>query len=155
MRGSGGNAKGVNASEQDAGDRGQSLVPFKQKLGGRGEGNRYTKNSELPVNWAVTWLNCNPNHPNPLRIDMMNLIFYTKPGCHLCEGLQEKLAQITAFPLSLEMRDITTDEGWFNRYQYEIPVLALRQGDQELVLPRFSPRSPVATIEKTLEQYLH
>ncbi|MFO5529256.1 MAG: glutaredoxin family protein, partial [Cuspidothrix sp.] len=24
----------------------------------------------------------------------MQLILYSKPGCHLCEGLQEKLAQI-------------------------------------------------------------
>ncbi|MEY2914961.1 MAG: Glutaredoxin-like domain, partial [Cyanobacteriota bacterium] len=24
----------------------------------------------------------------------MRLILYSKPGCHLCEGLQEKLAQI-------------------------------------------------------------
>ncbi|MER3589400.1 MAG: thioredoxin family protein, partial [Mastigocladus sp. ERB_26_1] len=42
----------------------------------------------------------------------MRLILYSKPGCHLCEGLQEKLEQIVEmgnFPsLQLEIRDITT-----------------------------------------------
>ena len=37
---------------------------------------------------------------------MTQLILYSKPGCHLCEGLQEKLAQVTQFDFELEIRDI-------------------------------------------------
>jgi hypothetical protein len=55
----------------------------------------------------------------------MRLILYSKPGCHLCEGLEEKLNQIQSLQFELEIRDITTREDWFQRFQYEIPVLML------------------------------
>ena len=43
----------------------------------------------------------------------MKLILYSKPGCHLCEGLQEKLAGVRAVAIELEIRDITTRDDWF------------------------------------------
>ncbi|XGW00459.1 MAG: glutaredoxin family protein [Leptolyngbya sp. BL-A-14] len=55
----------------------------------------------------------------------VHLILYSKPGCHLCEGLYEKLAQIESLDLELDVRDITTRDDWFQAYQYEIPVLVL------------------------------
>lgn len=55
----------------------------------------------------------------------LHLILYSKPGCHLCEGLQEKLVQIQNLDLTLDVRDITTRDDWFQAYQYEIPVLVL------------------------------
>ncbi|MEH2081364.1 MAG: glutaredoxin family protein [Nostoc sp.] len=55
----------------------------------------------------------------------MRLILYSKPGCHLCEGLQEKLEQIQNLSFELEIRDITTREDWFAAYEYEVPVLYL------------------------------
>ncbi len=55
----------------------------------------------------------------------INLILYSKPGCHLCEGLQEKLTQVQNLDLVLEVRDITTRDDWFQAYEYEIPVLVL------------------------------
>ncbi|MBD2438243.1 glutaredoxin family protein [Nostoc sp. FACHB-110] len=92
----------------------------------------------------------------------MRLILYSKPGCHLCEGLQEKLEQILKSPdftsLQLEIRDITTREDWFGAYQYEVPVLFLAslQGSQivEQPLPRPSPRSNVLQIQQMLCKYL-
>ncbi|PSB25383.1 thioredoxin family protein [Stenomitos frigidus ULC18] len=57
----------------------------------------------------------------------MHLILYSKPGCHLCEGLHEKLAQIQSLDLDLDVRDITTRDDWFQAYQYEIPVLVLER----------------------------
>jgi hypothetical protein len=59
--------------------------------------------------------------------------FHRTTGCCLCDGLKEKLdalvetAQFTTNALTnatIEVRDITTNEGWFGKYQYEIPVLA-------------------------------
>ena len=89
---------------------------------------------------------------------MTKLIFYSKPGCHLCEGLQEKLSQLNHLPLELEMRDITENADWFQRYQYEIPVLCrvIEQNGsyQEQALPRVSPRAPLAKLEKMLQTYL-
>ncbi len=87
----------------------------------------------------------------------MKFILYSKPGCHLCEGLQEKLAALTELDFILEVRDITTDPDWFNRYQYEIPVLCrvIKTLDrvQEDPLPRLSPRAPIARVEQMLLTY--
>lgn len=101
------------------------------------------------------------------------LIFYSKPGCHLCDGLKEKLDQLDHLPLQIEVRDITQNPEWFERYQYEIPVLCrvvslaqafpdgrsetLSQRPDQLVeqpLPRLSPRAPVAQLERMLQTYL-
>lgn len=80
----------------------------------------------------------------------MKLILYSKPGCHLCEGLQEKLEQIQA--IDLEVRDITTREDWFGAYQYEIPVLLVENADALTVVPRFSPRASVRQIEDAINR---
>lgn len=77
----------------------------------------------------------------------MHLTLYSKPGCHLCEGLQEKLEQIEG--ITLDIRDITTREEWFRAYQYEVPVLF--QGERPI--PRPSPRASVAQLAKMLQKY--
>ena len=84
----------------------------------------------------------------------MQLILYSKPGCHLCEGLQEKLAQVTKYDFDLEIRDITTNNEWFNAYQYEIPVLTQKLDTREKPLPRLSPRASVKQLEQMLQKYL-
>jgi hypothetical protein len=80
----------------------------------------------------------------------MKLILYSKPGCHLCEGLQEKLEQIHSLAFDLEIRDITTRDDWFQAYQYDIPVLYL----QDRMLPRPAPRSTVQQLESMLQKYM-
>lgn len=93
----------------------------------------------------------------------MQIILYGKPGCHLCEGLQEKLEQIQNLEFELEIRDITTREDWFQAYQYEVPMLFLvdcrgTEGNQEeakeLPLPRPSPRATVQHLKNMLMKYL-
>lgn len=85
----------------------------------------------------------------------MKLILYSKPGCHLCEGLLEKLQLVQSVQFDLEIRDITSNLNWFEQYQVEIPVLCLwdEQLSQERELPRLSPRSPVTKLEELLKQY--
>jgi hypothetical protein len=91
----------------------------------------------------------------------MRLILYSKPGCHLCEGLQEKLEQIENLELELEIRDIMTRDDWFGAYQYEVPVLYVTnrrdaeeaEGREEMI-PRPSPRATVQQLEKMLRKYL-
>jgi glutaredoxin len=103
-----------------------------------------------------------------MRDEKMKLIMYSKPGCHLCEGLQEKLEQIQDLEVDLEIRDITTRDDWFQAYQYEIPVLFL-VGERSnpsliphpssliphpsLMLPRPSPRATVHQLEQMLQKY--
>jgi hypothetical protein len=88
----------------------------------------------------------------------MRLILYSKPGCHLCEGLHEKLEQIRELSFELEIRDITARDDWFQVYQYEVPVLCgVRKITSESVveepLPRPSPRATVQQLQRMLQQY--
>lgn len=86
----------------------------------------------------------------------MRLILYSKPGCHLCEGLLEKLQQIQTFPIELEIRDITTRPDWFAAYEYEIPVLFYVPEDLQaapVAIPRPSPRANLAQLEQMLQKY--
>ena len=87
----------------------------------------------------------------------MKLVLYSKPGCHLCEGLQEKLESVSHLDFDLEIRDITTRADWFERYQYEIPVLCrvvqMADGRREEALPRLSPRASTAKLEQMLLTY--
>jgi hypothetical protein len=89
----------------------------------------------------------------------MKLILYSKPGCHLCEGLQEKLNQIQVLSFDLEVRDISTRDDWLLAYQHEVPVLCRVDrspegaGEQEVNLPRPSPRATVAQLTQLLQKY--
>ena len=93
---------------------------------------------------------------------MKTLILYSKPGCHLCEGLQEKLETL---PIQLEVRDITTNDAWFKKYQYEVPVLcrpiepssAPSITDQPLAeqpLPRVSPRASAERVAQMIQTHI-
>jgi len=84
----------------------------------------------------------------------MQLILYSKPGCHLCEGLQSKLEQVRQIEFDLEIRDITTREDWFAAYQYEIPVLCQKMLNEEKPLPRISPRASLSKLEQMLQKNL-
>ncbi|TAF07623.1 MAG: glutaredoxin family protein [Nostocales cyanobacterium] len=86
----------------------------------------------------------------------MRIILYSKPGCHLCEGLQEKLEKIENLSFELEIRDITTCEDWFAAYEFEIPVLYLAADDTETLqpIPRPSPRASVKQLEQMLLKYI-
>ena len=84
----------------------------------------------------------------------MQLILYSKPGCHLCTGLQEKLEQISNIEFELEIRDINSRADWFEAYQYEVPVLCQKMPDGEKPLPRPSPRATVAKLEQILQKNL-
>ncbi len=93
---------------------------------------------------------------------MKTLILYSKPGCHLCEGLQEKLEEL---PVQLEVRDITQNEVWFQKYQYEVPVLchpiqasgeppAESSVTLEKPLPRVSPRASAKQVAKMIQTHI-
>nr|WP_255699484.1 glutaredoxin family protein [Tychonema sp. BBK16] len=97
---------------------------------------------------------------------MIRLILYSKPGCHLCEGLEEKLGLLMeSLNLQLEVRDITDRDDWFQAYQYEVPVLYKVEiqpnnaagapvFSPEQLLPRPSPRCTVAQLKQLLQKYL-
>ncbi|MEM9772746.1 MAG: glutaredoxin family protein, partial [Cyanobacteria bacterium P01_D01_bin.73] len=71
--------------------------------------------------------------------------------------------QSSDLAFSIVRRDITTRDDWFQRYQYEIPVVflsavALTDDDDPvasgaIALPRLSPRSPVDRVEQWLRRH--
>ena len=85
----------------------------------------------------------------------MRLVLYSKQDCCLCEGLLAKLQQVKNLSFELEIREISSNSDWLERYQYEVPVLCLlNDHDQEQVLPRLSPRSPIEKLESLLQRYI-
>ena len=69
------------------------------------------------------------------------LTLYSRQGCCLCEGLEQRLRQLDLQSLDLQLRVIDIDTqavpaALKARYDLEVPVLAL--ADREL--PRVSPR---------------
>ena len=84
----------------------------------------------------------------------IELILYSKPDCHLCEALLEKLEKIRQPDWQLEIRDITSREDWFNAYQYEIPVLCQKLATGEKILPRLSPRANAEQLARLLANNL-
>lgn len=68
------------------------------------------------------------------------LLLYSRQGCCLCEGLEERLRALDP-PPALAVLDVDTDPALQQRYGLEVPVLAVQQADGDLrELPRVSPR---------------
>ena len=77
------------------------------------------------------------------------LILYTRSGCCLCEGLEERLRSTPLNtlnpPINLEVIDIDKadlPERIRNRYDLSVPVMVLSLKEKNLMieLPRVSPR---------------
>jgi hypothetical protein len=105
------------------------------------------------------------------------LVLYTKPGCCLCEGLEEKLGEIfrggagaasgdALRALDFETRDVSTNETWARKHANEVPVLSLvrakavddgagsssTDAEAETFLPRPAPRLSAARLATRLGQ---
>jgi glutaredoxin len=54
------------------------------------------------------------------------VIFYGRPGCHLCDAALETVLRVRArCPFELEVVDIESDDRLLTRYLERIPVLVL------------------------------
>jgi glutaredoxin len=72
---------------------------------------------------------------------------YTKPDCPLCAGLVSKLTEIqTVLNCQLELRDITTQAEWWERYQFTVPVLLINGRTFPRPSPRLSPERLVSLL---------
>ncbi len=82
----------------------------------------------------------------------MNLLLYSRQGCCLCEGLEQKLRALDPAPV-LSVVDVDTDPGLQAVYGLEVPVLAVvRDGTPPTPLPRVSPRLSGDGLKRWLEQ---
>jgi hypothetical protein len=71
---------------------------------------------------------------------MAELLLYTRSGCCLCEGLEERLRALVP-PPPLRLIDVDADPALHARYDLLVPVLALMEGGGvSRELPRVPPR---------------
>ena len=78
----------------------------------------------------------------------MLLTLYTRNGCCLCEGLEQRLGKISLQklipPLKLQVVDIDSEslsEVKRNRFDLRVPVMVISlDDDRDIELPRVSPR---------------
>ncbi len=96
-------------------------------------------------------------------MDRFVLILYTRVGCCLCEGLENRLSEISIANLhpnlKLSVKDIDGDEvSDIDRacYNYKVPVLILAcvTSNQMIQLPRVSPRLRNEELFKWLEKVI-
>lgn len=65
---------------------------------------------------------------------MVEVVLYTRPGCHLCEEVRERLLALAPiYAHRLQEVDITSDPELHARYHLSIPVVAA--GGRELAAP--------------------
>ncbi len=77
--------------------------------------------------------------PQPIRI-----VFYTKPGCHLCDDVADLLGALaTRWSLQVSTVNILSDPDLYQRYWAKIPVVAV--GEHVLHAP-IAPRDLQATV---------
>ncbi|DBB04395.1 TPA: hypothetical protein ACH3X1_012882 [Trebouxia sp. C0004] len=96
-------------------------------------------------------LQCRSSNSSVLGNSDLFLIIYSKPGCHLCDGLKDKVqaildkAMFQPSPLStasLQIRNILEEPEWESAYGMVIPVMtAIKSGEsEEIKIPRSPPR---------------
>jgi glutaredoxin len=57
---------------------------------------------------------------------MIRVTLYSKPGCHLCEIVEQVISFVkTRRPFNFEKKNIEDDPADFERYQHEIPVICV------------------------------
>ncbi len=72
--------------------------------------------------------------PSPIQVT-----FYTKAGCHLCEEARDMLEDIAALtPYELTEIDIRGNTDIFEKYRYRIPVIIIN--DETLIEGRIEFR---------------
>ncbi len=82
---------------------------------------------------------------------MQELLLFTRQGCCLCEGLEEKLRALDP-PQPLQLVDVDNDPALQARYGLAVPVLAVAAstGTPFRELPRVSPRLAGAQLQAWL-----
>ena len=62
---------------------------------------------------------------------------YTKPGCHLCEAVEQVIMQVARRrPITLRKVNILHDADALEKYRHDIPVVFL--GDREIARHRLT-----------------
>ena len=91
------------------------------------------------------------NPLEPVSPPLPPLWLYTRAGCCLCEGLQERLQALVPAPL-LTLVDVDSDPELQARFGLEVPLLASADGQ---LLPRVPPRLQQDRLAEWLRRQLN
>jgi hypothetical protein len=84
----------------------------------------------------------------------MDLVLYSRQGCCLCTGLEEKLRALEPQP-RLQVIDVDGDPALQARFGLEVPLLAVvTTAGEPRLLPRVSPRLMGDGLARWLQQQL-
>jgi hypothetical protein len=79
---------------------------------------------------------------------MNRVTLYSKPSCHLCDVAKAVIARVAqVHALELEVRNIEADPADFERYQYDIPVIAVN--GREIARHRLSEAVLIAALQES------
>lgn len=82
---------------------------------------------------------------------MLNVIFYTKKNCPLCDNAHAQLELLQRdMPFQIEERDIYTNDQWLEKYQLLIPFVKIN--DTELNCEQISFESLEEALRKEIKQ---
>ncbi len=83
------------------------------------------------------------------------LLLYSRAGCCLCEGLEERLMALDPAP-ALEVLDVDGDPTLQARFGLEVPLLAVAAGESTAaaLLPRVPPRLGGEALDRWLRRSL-
>lgn len=63
----------------------------------------------------------------PVDLTLKSLRIYSRPGCHLCEHMVEKLLPLVHGRMQIEVVDIDSRADWQDMYGARIPVLEFNE----------------------------
>jgi hypothetical protein len=76
---------------------------------------------------------------------MNRVTLYSKPKCHLCDVAKAVIAKVAqTHEFDFEIKNIGSDPADFERYQYDIPVIAVN--GKEIARHRLSEPTLVAAL---------
>lgn len=76
---------------------------------------------------------------------MLDLVVYSRRGCHLCELMMEELVPLCRDRATLRVLDVDTREDWRLAYGSRVPVLCV--GNREIAEARLDREALVALLE--------
>jgi hypothetical protein len=90
-------------------------------------------------------------------------VVYSKKDCPLCDVLTSKISAILdrakfsdnkLSGMVFEVRDIAENPAWESRHRMQVPVMAFSKGDEEIIIPRTSPRVTADRLERHIVEFL-
>lgn len=79
---------------------------------------------------------------------MLEIIVYSRHGCHLCEEMLEKVEPLCRGKAGIVVRDVDTRNEWADAYGLDVPVLFLNE--REVCRHRLDEQVFIAALNDSL-----